>query len=214
MPGFIDLTGKQFGKLTVLGISHRDKRSQIHWLCKCECGVEKSVSGGDLTRKNRKGVQMCGRCENVHRTHNQRNTRLYRIYAGIKSRCYNPNEPHYKDYGGRGVGMCKEWLDDFVAFYDWSVNNGYDEKLSIDRIDNDGNYEPSNCRWTTQKVQNNNKRTNKYIEYKGEVKTVQEWCNLLNVSSVLVYKRLGAGWSVERALTTPSRARCKVNEAS
>lgn len=201
MGKFIDLTGRRFGKLTVLGIGGRDKNGQIKWLCMCDCGNQKIISGGSLTRTNRP-THSCG-CETSLRTHGQRNTRLYRIWSGMKSRCCNTNNSHYKNYGGRGVRICEEWLHNFVNFYDWALKNGYSDDLSIDRINNNGNYEPSNCRWVDPVVQGNNRRTNQILEFDGERKTVKEWSDEIGMPDQTIYKRLEAGWSVEEILTTP-----------
>lgn len=97
--------------------------------------------------------------------HGKKNTRLYRIWLQMKNRCFNIRTNRYKDYGGRGITVCDEWKNDFTKFYDWSILNGYQENLTIDRIDNDGNYEPSNCRWVTVKIQNRNSRSNHLITF-------------------------------------------------
>ena len=129
------------------------------------------------------------------------NTKLYFVYHKIKDRCYNPNEKGYKNYGGRGIAMCQEWQDDFMNFYNWAIENGYKEGLSIDRINNNGNYEPSNCRWATREIQNKNKRSNRYITFNGETKTLTDWSLSLGFSDDTVRRRLKDGWSIERALT-------------
>lgn len=107
--------------------------------------------------------------------HKIKNPRIYKIWCGIKARCYNPKEPAYKNYGARGIVMCDAWKNDFVKFYEWAKNNGYDDSLTIDRIDNSGNYCSENCRWATRKVQCNNKRSNKLITAWGETKTISQW---------------------------------------
>lgn len=119
---------------------------------------------------------------------------------GIKDRCYNKNSKRYKDYGGRGVAVCSEWKNDFQAFYNWSMNNGYKKGLQIDRIDNNGNYEPDNCRFATAKENANNRRSNRYITVNNITHTLSEWCNILNLKYKKVTTRLYRGWSIERAL--------------
>lgn len=156
---FKDLTGKQFGRLTVIErIKHNNTLG--YWICKCECGNEKIVPTNRLTQGMTKS---CG-CLNhdlvIERStvHGLRHTRLYRIWNGMKQRCHNENHPRFKDWGGRGIKVCDEWKQSFKTFYDWSIQNGYSDNLSIDRINNNGNYDPNNCRWSTVQEQNKNKR--------------------------------------------------------
>lgn len=138
-------------------------------------------------------------------------SKLYKIYASIIQRCSNPKDKGYKNYGGRGIKICEEWENDYMAFCNWCIENGYSEqktekgrnKLTIDRINNDGNYEPSNCRWIVQKQNERNKRTNKFITYNGETHCLIEWAEILNLPSTTLYNRLFEGWSVERAFNTP-----------
>lgn len=133
--------------------------------------------------------------------HNKYNSRIYRIWRGMKDRCYNINSKDYKNYGGRGIVVCDEWLNDFMSFYNWSMNNGYDDSLTIDRIDVNGNYEPSNCRWVTQKQQQRNRRNNKLFTYNGEVHYLSEWCELLHLNQNTIYNRINnLNYSIERAL--------------
>ena len=135
--------------------------------------------------------------------HGGKGTRLYRIWKAMRSRCNNPNTLAYPRYGGRGIGVCKEW-DDFSKFRAWAIANGYSDDLSIDRVDNDGGYSPDNCRWATRKEQNTNQRSNRMIEFHGERKTLTEWAALMGLSFTCVDDRLRRGWSVEKALTTHS----------
>ena len=121
----------------------------------------------------------------------------------MKARCVDSNSHKYHAYGGRGITICEEWLNSFEAFYDWAMANGYRDDLSIDRIDNDGNYCPENCRWATPKEQANNTRTNRLLEHNGEKRTVSEWADITGIAKKAIYRRLGRGWSVEKALTTP-----------
>lgn len=136
--------------------------------------------------------------------HGLRQTRLYGIWNGMLQRCYNPNRPKYKDYGARGIGVCDDWRHNFTAFYDWAMANGYNDRLTIDRINNDKDYEPSNCRWVTNAVQANNKSTSKYITYKGETKTVAEWAKEKNINTSTLWLRLfKSNWSIEKSLESP-----------
>ncbi|MBQ2055435.1 MAG: hypothetical protein II489_03965 [Bacteroidaceae bacterium] len=122
----------------------------------------------------------------------------------MKRRCYNPNNKFYAYYGVRGISICDEWLNDFTSFRDWAVSAGYDETLTIDRIDSDGNYEPSNCRWISRKAQVNNRRSNRFYEINGERKTIAEWCEIYNVPHERTRRRVvNDGWDILDALTTP-----------
>ena len=134
------------------------------------------------------------------------NTKLFYIWGGIKARCYNKNNKQYKYYGARGIIVCDEWTNDFVSFYNWAMANGYKEHLSIDRIDFNGNYEPTNCRWTTNKEQQRNKSNNRFITYKNETKILTDWCNELNISIATMSARLKK-LSIEKAFTTPIRGK-------
>lgn len=135
--------------------------------------------------------------------HGLRHTRLYGIYQHMKQRCYNPNNKDYHCYGERGIIVCDEWLNDFQAFYDWAMSNGYQENLTLDRMNVNGNYEPTNCRWATSKEQANNTRANHYITFEGKTHTMSEWAKIMRISySTLRYRLNVLHWTIERALTT------------
>ena len=162
----IDLTGQKFHRLTVLGRSEiTTSRGRPKWVCQCDCGSIIDVAGDDLKSGNTKS---CG-CWNIESARNRRlkhglkHTRLYYVWCAMKERCYNPNNKRYKDYGGRGIRVCDEWLNDFVAFHDWAIENGYDEnapfgQCTLDRANNNEGYYPFNCVWSTMAQQNRNKR--------------------------------------------------------
>lgn len=126
----------------------------------------------------------------------------------MKGRCQNPNNDAYKCYGGRGISVCEEWQE-FIPFRDWALANGYQKGLTIDRINNNGNYEPSNCRWATRKEQANNRSTNCFLEFNGERKTFKEWSEITGISAKSISLRVNKGWNVERILTEPIVKRTK-----
>lgn len=176
----LNLIGQKFGKLTVLEeCNDRSKYGAIVYKCLCDCGNVSYVTSCNLRAKN--GTKSCG-CSHVgHSTHGKRHTRLYSIWLNMKQRCYNPKRAQYKDWGGRGIVMCDEWKNDFIAFYDWSMSNGYNDDLTIDRIDNNKNYKPDNCRWVDHKIQSNNKRDNVLLTFNGKTQTMKQWADELGV---------------------------------
>lgn len=201
-----DLTGQKFGRLTVIEQSGKNKHGNYMWRCLCECGNIKTIVGGELTRGNTKscGCLLKETMSKTRTTHGKRKTRLYSIWADMKTRCYNPKDKSFERYGKKGVTVCDEWLHDFQAFYDWSMLNGYADNLTIDRINNDKGYSPDNCRWTTVKVQANNTRRNHYITYKGETLTLKQWSEKTGINYRKLIARVNQmGWDFERAITTP-----------
>lgn len=200
MGAFKDLTGKKFGKLTAK--SYYRKNGRTYWCCVCECGNIVEVRSDGLSTGQTKS---CG-ClhkeilSKLNTKHKKCHTRLYDSWTDLKQRCYNKHNKRYKDYGERGIKVCDEWLNDFMNFYNWAVNNGYTDSLTIDRINNNGDYEPSNCRWATPKEQIRNRNNTKYITYKGITKPFAEWCEIYNLSYTKVYNRINYyHWSIERA---------------
>ena len=129
--------------------------------------------------------------------------RLITIRHSMYCRCFYPATHGYERYGGRGIKICEEWINNPNSFYDWAINNGYKKGLTLDRIDVNGNYEPSNCRWVTKEIQDNNKRTNRKITYKGETKTLSQWAREYNINIVTLSDRLKAGLSIDEALNKP-----------
>jgi len=130
--------------------------------------------------------------------------RLYKIYYGILGRCYNKENDSYYNYGGRGIEVCSEWKDSFIPFWEWSISNGYNSKLSIDRINNDGNYSPDNCRWTTDYEQSRNKRTSVFLTLNNETLPIEIWAQNLNLNLNTLYARKFRGWSDSEILTIPT----------
>ena len=214
--------GQKFGRLTIINLDHIKeyinpkgiKSNKEFYLCKCDCGnnfiafkeclkKNKDVSCGCLAKEKSKN--------NNFKKHGLywKNKRLNSILSGMKKRCYNNKNYCYKRYGGKGIKICDEWLDKdngFVNFYNWSIANGYEENLTIDRIDNNGNYEPSNCRWADFKTQCRNRTSNHLITYNGETHCLIEWCEKLNMSFGCLFARIERQkLSIEEAFNKPVR---------
>jgi len=213
MPKKIDLTGRRFGRLVVLYECDERKNGKVVWHCRCDCENEVNVRSGDLTSGH---TTSCG-CYNRERvveantTHGMsRQEKTYPVYVAWKSmfwRCENPNNKWYKDYGGRGITVCDEWRNP-VVFIDWALANGWRKGLSIDRIDNNGNYKPDNCHWVTRKENNRNKRNNHLITFNGKTQPMSQWAEETGINySVLRDRICQLRWSIERALTEPVRRR-------
>lgn len=209
-----DLTNQKFGMLTVLKRVENVGKNTM-WLCKCDCGNETVTCGGRLVSGTTKSCG-CLKLKGYNWKHEGSNTRIYNIWYSMKQRCYNPNCHAYKWYGARGILMCEEWLceNGFENFRDWSLLNGYEEHLTIDRINNDGNYEPSNCRWATYREQGNNKSINRIIEYGGESHTLSEWSEITGIKTATLHNRIKKGWSYEKCIETSVRSHKKYKSKS
>lgn len=209
-----NLIGCRFGRLVVNELSapqfDTDGNRRKLWVCTCDCGNKKMVRTHNLTSGR---VKSCGclKHDAYHTTHGLSNTRLFRIWGGMKTRCTNPNVDSYKNYGGRGISVCEEWSRDFENFYIWAMANGYSDSLTLDRIDNNGNYEPSNCRWATYREQRLNNRSVKLLTFNGKTLTQKEWGLELGGGESLIEGRLLRGWTLEKALSTPPRRGKKEN---
>lgn len=175
MAKVIDLTGKRFGSLVVVGLDTGHPGKGTRWICQCDCGNYVSVFSGNIKRGL---TRSCGclrrnKLRKQKTTHGMSKTRLYMTWNNMIKRCYNKRCLSFKNYGARGITVCEEWKS-FEPFYKWAVENGYADDLTIDRIDVNGNYEPSNCRWATKKEQSNNKRSTHYLDYNGKTLTVSD----------------------------------------
>ena len=210
-----NLTGQRFGKLVVVDRAkdhiQQNGRKIIQWLCKCDCGNTAIVRANNLKTGHSKS---CG-CTNDK--HGLSRTRLYPVWYSMKHRCYNPNDKQYKDYGGRGITVCDEWHD-LRNFYKCAFANGYDENAefgicTIERIDTNRNYEPSNCKWVTQKEQANNKRNNHLITYNGKTQSLAQWADEYNIPHGVLERRINRShWDIEKALNTKIKKENKNNE--
>lgn len=203
----VDLTGKKFNQLTVIAQSHRDLSGRMHWKCICDCGNMTIVQGYDISKGKTLSCKECGnkRTSEKNKKHGHKADKLYYAWINMKTRCYNPNYYLFKNYGGKGISICEEWHD-FINFKDWSLNNGYSRELSIDRINNNKNYCPDNCRWVTMKVQQNNRTNNNRITYNGETLTLKQWSEKLKINYAALQQRLRKGCSLEK-LFSPVRSK-------
>ena len=188
-----DLTGKRFGMLTVLGIDDRGTR-KTYWMCQCDCGNVKSVRSDSLQNG---AIKSCGCLKKKqdamnltsNHSHKMSGTRLFGEWQGMKGRCFNKNNARFARYGGRGITVCDEWRDDFSAFARWAVENGYDDKLTLDRIDNDKSYSPENCRWADARTQSRNRSTNVSVTIGNSTRTLTEWCEIFHLDPHTVFAR-------------------------
>ena len=199
--------GERYGSWTVLPFAfHKPKFNQSYYLCRCDCGYESTV----LVNNLRTGTAVrCRHCANKSRrkhggVQNGPNTALYRIWNGMRARCQNPQHTSWERYGGRGIRVCERWLDFANFLADMSPRPG--PEYSLDRLDNDGNYEPSNVVWATKRQQGNNRGDCHFLEFEGESLTIAEWARRKGINPITLAARIYAGWEVERALTTPALA--------
>ena len=202
-------TPERFGLLTVIGRASGPRSG--YRLCRCDCGTEKPVridhlrSGRTISCGCEHSRRSSARTPKLHKantTHGLSRSRIYDTWSNMKSRCQNPNNVAYKYYGGRGIAVCERWqrFENFIA------DMGFpDDDQEIDRIDNDGNYEPGNCRWATRRQQQNHRRVNKYIEYRGHTRTVSEWARIMNIHRNTLDKRLATGVPIPEALKKGKR---------
>lgn len=202
MGTFKDITGQRFGKLVVLECYHNSSRvggrHNATCKCLCDCGTVCIKSKNSLGTGNTKS---CGCIRNTLNGKSQHP--LYSVWWRMKDRCHKEDHPDYPLYGGRGIKLCDDWLNDYTKFYDWSLANGYEKGLYIDRIDNDKGYSPSNCRWATAIVQANNTSRNVYYECNGECHTEAEWARIAGLKRSTLQGRLRRGWSIEDAISKP-----------
>lgn len=215
-----DLTGQTFGRWTVIEYAGKDKYNNALWLCECSCEdkTRRIVNGNNL----RRGISTSCGCfqrelskENCikrnaetgaqyAKKHGLRYTRIYTIWSGMIDRCYRKSHKKYNDYGGRGISVCNEWRYSVEEFYNWAINNGYNDNLSIDRINNNGNYEPNNCRWATVDEQQNNRRYNRMYTLNNKTQTLKQWANEYKINYNTLISRIDEfNWDFEKALTTP-----------
>lgn len=213
MAKLIDLTGQRFGRLVVIESAGLTKQKNGLWRCRCDCGNIVLSSQSNLNKGTKKygGTKSCGclrknnaikqlTTHGLSRDNLGQQSRLYGIWANMKRRCLNPKRPEFINYGGRGIGFCKEWME-YKPFYRWAITHGYKSDLTLDRKDNNKGYSPENCRWITKKEQQNNRRDNRTLTHNGVTLTMSEWAVSQGIRVGTLWERLKKGWSVERALT-------------
>ena len=209
-----DLSGQRFGRLSVLNYVGNNRFRQALFNCSCDCGKPITVRGGSLASGTTKScgclhaeisvgvmqrVNASGQRVTTGNTrHGLSDTHLYKTYTNMKTRCYNQNRDVYKYYGGRGIGMCDEWVHDFGAFYKWATENGYIDGLEIERIDNDKGYSPTNCRWAIRHEQVMNRRVTVVLSDGTVSKTLYDWCKERGVNYKTAHARYKKGWAFEK----------------
>lgn len=196
-PRTVDQTGNTFGRWTVIENAGYKKNGGAVWKCKCSCGTERDIRAAALVSGE---SASCGCLQlEISTKHGHRNSPEYYVWRGIRSRCNNPRTPNYHRYGGRGISVAEEW-NDFSNFLR-DVGNRPGPDYSLDRINNDGNYEPGNVRWTTRVVQCRNTSCNRRLTFKGIEMTVSEWAEATGLGRTTIHYRIKAGWEVEKILT-------------
>ena len=196
--------GQKYGRLTVIGTTRKPNVNAYYWKCRCDCGNEvvcspyKAITGHTNSCGCYKRDKTIESNKVKKKTHGGRYERLYSIWDGMKVRCYAPTNKDYPRWGGRGVTVCDEWKNDYAKFREWAYANGYDDKLTIDRIDPNGNYEPDNCRWITNEAQQRNRRNAITIEWDGEPMALADWCEKYNVKYVTANKAYHKGWDLHK----------------
>lgn len=206
MSKLIDMTGKRYGMLEVIGRAPRRGKQGTFWECKCDCGNTTIVSSSGLKR----GTRSCGCLKGIvskqrSTTHGMTKSKLYYCWSNVKQRCCCETNKAFKNYGGRGIKMCEDWKNSFESFARWAASAGYKEGLTIERIDVNGDYCPENCKWISLSDQATNRRSNIVVDYNGESHCLSEWCEMYDVDYYLVYNRMHKNhWSFERAIFEPA----------
>lgn len=194
-----DLTGQRFGRFVVLGFSPTTiPGKDTRWECQCDCGNKKTVTRSALKYGYTKSCG-CMRRE-LRQNSRHKNKHLYQVWQDMKQRCQNPNNSYYHRYGARGISVCKEWSEEYEPFYRWAIEHGYKQGLQIDRIENDGDYSPENCRWATPKENSNNTSRNRRINLNGESRTRAEWAEITNIPVTTIRSRQERGLTAEEIL--------------
>lgn len=195
-----DMTGQVFGEWTVIERAGKASSGNLKWLCKCSCGTIKEVDGNSLRSGRSK---CCRRCLTPHNKTRFSGDPIQTIWSGMKQRCYDKNQLSYATYGGRGISIYDEWINDPIKFYEWAYENGFHKGMSIERIDNNKGYCPENCTFIKLSEQSKNRRTNHKITINGETDTMAGWCRRFGINRNTVKARIARGYSEIEALTKP-----------
>lgn len=208
-----DITGQRFHKLVAIKQNGRSSCGKVLWLCQCDCGNTTTVQGVLLRNGSTKscGCLVSEKITKRNTTHGMTCSREYHSWKSMKGRCINKNDPAYRRYGGRGISVCDRWVNSFENFvHDMGSRP---KQRTLDRINNEGDYSPENCRWASRKQQNDNRRGTTLIEHGGAVRSCSDWSRRLGGRTNLVADRLASGWSEEKAVTTPLRKKLADKEA-
>lgn len=199
--GLINLVGHRYGRLTVLRYSHTLKEASW-WVCVCDCGNEKTIRSNSLRTNNTTSCGCLHKEKLVENStkHGFSKERLYRTWIDIKSRCFSPNTGYYSEYGGRGITMCAEWREDFVAFREWAMSNGYRDDLTIERLDVDGGYAPHNCTWIPMSSQSINRRATRFVDFRDLTMTAIEFSKAFQINHHAVLRGINRGWTADRII--------------
>lgn len=203
--------GQRFGRWVTTKFSHYSiikttgAKGASYFHCRCDCGNEKIVCIIALIANQSKSCGCLLREQNIARTkHGLYQHKLMKVWGSIKQRCNNSKNKAYENYGGRGIKMCKQWENSFICFYNWSIKNGWNENLSIDRIKVNKGYYPSNCRYITMNEQKHNTRRNVFLTMNGERLTISQWSDKTNINVHTIFGRIKRGWDTKKVLTTIS----------
>jgi hypothetical protein len=207
----------KYERLAVLERVKKEGQSNAYCRCLCDCGIEKIVRETHLKSG---AIKSCGCLSREiasknNSTHGERKTRLYSIWTNMKSRCYVESYTGFHKWGGRGIAVCDEWRNSYGTFRTWALLNGYNDNLTLDRIDNNGDYAPENCRWVSMKQQNRNRRNTTMLEHNGEVKSLSEWSEITGIPmGTLRYRISTAKWPISKALETPVLSKSDVGKGA
>ena len=206
MSKFIDLTGNRYNHLVVISREENAKGGVSRWKCLCDCGNYTIVRAGNLKNGSVKTCG-CGRHATPHnKTHGKSKTKEYRKWVSMKRRCEDKSDPHYSNYGNRGIKVCEEWSNSFESFYAWVMMTRKSSDLTLERIDVNGDYCPENCTWVDKKAQANNRTSNRIYTHNGETKNLTQWCEDLGLKYGTIHSRIYRnGWSFEDAITIPTQ---------